>query len=106
MDAPLNEADDNTLLEVLKSDDDRAPDESLLDDSIKIDVEWALSLLTPREAKITRLYFGIGCEHAMTLEEVGKQFNLTRERVRQIKERALRKLRQKLCCDTLQKYLS
>ena len=59
------------------------------------DIERALSLLHPREAEITRLYFGIGREHPLTLEEIGQRFNLTRERVRQIKEKALRKLRQK-----------
>ena len=106
MDAPINEDDNNNLLDILDSKEDFTPDELLLDESVTIDVEWALSLLTPREAKITRLYFGIGREHAMTLDEVGQQFDLTRERVRQIKEKALRKLRQKHCSETLQKYLS
>jgi RNA polymerase primary sigma factor len=95
VDAPFNEEDDNSLLDVLPSDEEEAPDEGLLGESLKIDIERALSTLHPREAEITRLYFGIGREHPLTLEEIGQRFNLTRERVRQIKEKALRKLRQK-----------
>ena len=97
MDAPFaSESDnDNSLLDVLPSGEGLAPDDSLLDESVKIDIERALSLLNPREAEITRLYFGIGRERPQTLEEVGEHFNLTRERVRQIKEKALHKLRQK-----------
>ncbi len=106
MDAPFNEDEDNNLLDVLSSDEGITPDEVLLEESVKIDIEWALSLLKPREAEITRLYFGIGHEHAMTLEEVGQRFNLTRERVRQIKEKALRKLRQKHASITLQNHLN
>ena len=93
MDAPFNEDDKNCLLDVLPSDESIALDEALLGDSVNIDIERALSRLNPREAEITRLYFGIGREHPMTLEEVGQRFNLTRERVRQIKEVTLRKLR-------------
>jgi RNA polymerase primary sigma factor len=95
VDAPFNEEDDNSLLDVLPSDEEESPDEGLLGESLKIDIERALSTLHPREAEITRLYFGIGREHPLTLEEIGQRFNLTRERVRQIKEKALRKLRQK-----------
>ena len=95
MDAPFNEDDDNSLLDVLPSKETIAPDNPMLDESVKIDVEFALSMLEPREAEITRLYFGIGREHPLTLEEIGQRFELTRERVRQIKEKALRKLRQK-----------
>jgi RNA polymerase primary sigma factor len=95
MDAPFNEDDDNSLLDVLPSDEGISPDDQLLDESVKIDIERALALLHDREAEITRLYFGIGREHPLTLEEIGQRFGLTRERVRQIKEKALRKLRQK-----------
>ncbi len=95
MDAPFNDNDDNSLLDVLPSDEGISPDDSLLDESVKIDIERALSLLHAREAEITRLYFGIGREHPLTLEEIGQRFGLTRERVRQIKEKGLRKLRQK-----------
>ncbi|MEX0746408.1 MAG: RNA polymerase sigma factor RpoD/SigA [Rhodothermales bacterium] len=105
MDAPFNEDDDNSLLDVLPDDEDTQPDESLLDESLKIDIERALSMLHPREAEITRLYFGIGREHPLTLEEIGQRFGLTRERVRQIKEKALRKLRQKHRREELQMHI-
>ncbi|HIG74687.1 MAG TPA: RNA polymerase sigma factor RpoD/SigA [Bacteroidetes bacterium] len=95
MDEPFGDEDDNSLLDVLADEADVPPDEALLDESLKIDVERALGTLAPREAEITRLYFGIGREHPLTLEEIGQRFSLTRERVRQIKEKALRKLRQK-----------
>jgi RNA polymerase primary sigma factor len=95
MDAPFNEHDDHSLLEVLPTGEDLAPDGMLLDESVKLDIEQALSLLLAREAKIVRLYFGIGHERPLTLEEIGDRLDLTRERVRQIKEEALRKLRQK-----------
>ena len=95
MDAPFNEDDDNSLLDVPPSNESISPDDPLLDESVKIDIERALSMLEPREAEITRLYFGIGREHSLTLEEIGQRFDLTRERVRQIKEKSLRKLRQK-----------
>jgi len=95
MDAPFTDDDDNSLLDVLPNEEDTAPDEGLMEESLKIDIERALSTLHPREAEIIRLYFGIGREHPLTLEEIGQRFGLTRERVRQIKEKALRKLRQK-----------
>ena len=95
MDAPLGDDDDGSLLDVLQSDEGAPPDERLLDESVRVDVERALSGLPEREAEITRLYFGIGREAPMTLEEIGQEYDLTRERVRQIKEKALRKLRQK-----------
>ncbi len=105
MDAPFNEDDDNSLLDVLPDDGDTKPDDMLMDESLKIDIERALSLLHPREAEITRLYFGIGREHPLTLEEIGQRFDLTRERVRQIKEKALRKLRQKHRREELQMHI-
>lgn len=105
MDAPFNEDDDNSLLDVLPNDEDLSPDDTLMDESLKIDIERALSLLHPREAEITRLYFGIGREHPLTLEEIGQRFGLTRERVRQIKEKALRKLRQKHRREELQMHI-
>lgn len=93
MDAPFGDDDGHSLLDLLPETDNAQPDDLLVCESIKIDVERALVSLAPREAEITRLYFGIGRDHAMTLEEIGQRFGLTRERVRQIKERALRKLR-------------
>ncbi len=105
MDAPFNEEDAKSLLDVLPSDEGIASDEWLLDESVKIDIARALSLLTLREAEILRLYFGLGREHALTLEKVGQHFGLTRERVRQIKEKALRKLRQQPHREALQLHL-
>ncbi|MDX1530853.1 MAG: RNA polymerase sigma factor RpoD/SigA [Rhodothermales bacterium] len=94
MDAPLG-ADEGarSLLDVLPDDELASPDSPVVDESIKIDVEEALAQLKPREAEITRLYFGIGREHPLTLGAIGEEVGLTRERVRQIKEKALRKLR-------------
>ena len=94
VDAPFAEGEDNTLLDVLPDESDAAPDVSLLGESMTSDIERALASLAPREAEVTRLYFGIGQEQPMTLEEIGQSYGLTRERVRQIKEKALRKLRQ------------
>ena len=74
--------------------DAAAPDEALVNDSARADVEQALGALAPREAEVVRLYFGIGQEQPLTLDEIGQRYGLTRERVRQIKERALRRLRQ------------
>ena len=95
VDAPFGDEDDGTLLDVLADAASLDPDDALVDESVRADVQRALSLLSPREAEITRLYFGIGRETPMTLEEIGGEYELTRERVRQIKEKALRKLRQK-----------
>lgn len=105
MDAPFSDDDDNSLLDVLPSNDEGPPDSHMVDESVKIDVEHALSMLHPREAEITRLYFGIGREHPLTLEEIGQRFGLTRERVRQIKEKALRKLRQEHRSKSLKQHL-
>lgn len=105
MDAPFNDEDDNSLLDVLPSEEGSDPDDEMMSESVRIDIERALSLLHPREAEITRLYFGIGREHPLTLEEIGQRFGLTRERVRQIKEKALRKLRQKHRREELQVHM-
>lgn len=94
LDAPLNE-EDNNLLDVLSADGMDAPDQELLEDSLKVDIERALELLSEREAEVLRLYFGINREAAASLEEIGKHFGVTRERTRQIRDKALRKLRQK-----------
>ncbi len=105
VDAPFAEDDDNSLLDILADADEQLPDDGLVGDSIKVDVERALATLAPREADVTRLYFGIGLDHPMTLEEIGAKYDLTRERVRQIKEKALRKLRQKNRRDELRTHV-
>lgn len=95
MDAPFDDDDSNSLLDVLEDANFESPDDDMTNESLNVDIERALATLHPREAEITRLYFGIGHEQPLTLVEVGQRFGLTRERVRQIKEKALRKLRQK-----------
>ncbi len=93
VDAPFAQGEDNRLLDVLENEETPNPDMDLMGESLKVEIERALSKLTSREAEVIRLYFGIGREHSLTLEEIGERFDLTRERVRQIKEKALRKLR-------------
>lgn len=93
MDAPFVQGEENSLLDVLENDSEDKPDSGLINDSLRREVQRALSTLTQREADVVTLYFGLNGEHAMTLEEIGEKFNLTRERVRQIKEKAIRRLR-------------
>ncbi len=92
VDAPFQEGEDNSLLDVLTNNDSPATDEGLNRDSLSTEVERALSQLHDRERQILKLFFGIGCQE-MTLEEIGVKFDLTRERVRQIKEKAIRRLK-------------
>jgi RNA polymerase primary sigma factor len=93
MDAPLIEGEDSNLYDVLNSGESPNPDKSLLHESLKVEILRALETLTPREADVVKLYFGLGDAHPMTLEEIGETFDLTRERVRQIKEKAIRRLK-------------
>ena len=93
LDASFKEDDDHSLLNVLPDLNQKAPDLEVIDDSTREQVTEVLDSLDEREAEVLRLYFGLGDEEALTLEEIGGQFGLTRERVRQIKEKALRRLR-------------
>ena len=93
MDAPLVEGEDSNLYDVLRSGESPNPDRELIHESLQTEIERALETLTPREADVVRLYFGLGDQHPMTLEEIGETFDLTRERVRQIKEKAIRRLK-------------
>ena len=93
MDAPLVEGEDSNLYDVLNSGESPNPDRLLLHESLRTEIERALETLTPREADVVRLYFGLADQHAMTLEEIGETFDLTRERVRQIKEKAIQKIK-------------
>ena len=95
MDAPFTEDDDHCLLDRLPGDETPAPDTWLLAESVTLDIERALRRLTPRESEIVRLYYGLGRERAQKLEEIGQRFGLSLERVRQIREQALGKLRRK-----------
>lgn len=105
MDAPFATGDDNRLLDVLSNESQPSPDASLMSDSLKNEIERALSTLTEREAEVIKLYFGLNKEHSLTLEEIGEKFNLTRERVRQIKEKAIRRLRHASRSKNLRAYL-
>jgi RNA polymerase primary sigma factor len=106
MDAPFSGDDDkNSLIDILPNDQQPSPDVKLMQESLKAEVESVLSTLSEREASVLRLYFGINSEHSATLEEIGERFNLTRERVRQIKEKALRTLRHPSRSQNLKAYL-
>ena len=105
MDAPLVEGEDSNLYDVLRSGESPNPDKNLLHESLRTEIERALETLTPREADVVRLYFGLGEKHAMTLEEIGETFDLTRERVRQIKEKAIRRLKHTSRSRILKTYL-
>lgn len=105
MDAPFIQGEENSLLDVLENDSEETPDQGLITDSLRKEVQRALSTLTQREADVITLYFGLNGEHAMTLEEIGEKFSLTRERVRQIKEKAIRRLRHTSRSKALKPYL-
>ena len=105
MDAPLVEGEDSNLYDVLRSGESPNADRALLHESLRTEIERALETLTPREADVVRLYFGLGDQHPMTLEEIGETFDLTRERVRQIKEKAIRRLKHTTRSKILKTYL-
>ena len=95
MDAPLKDGDESSsnMYDVLQTGDTPSPDTDLMTESLRKEIERSLRTLTPREADVVRLYFGLNGEHPMTLEEIGERFDFTRERVRQIKEKAIRRLK-------------
>jgi len=105
MDAPFNQGEDNRLLDVIQNEQQPSPDQDLMDDSLKIEVKRALATLTDREAEVVKLYFGLNRENPATLEEIGEQFSLTRERIRQIKEKAIRRLQHTSRSRALRSYL-
>ncbi len=106
LDAPFSVSEDNSLIDILEDEMQPSPDESLLDDSLRVEIEKALDTLTPREAEVINLYFGLSHEKPLTLEEIGARFSLTRERVRQIKEKAIRRLRHASRSKALRAYLN
>ncbi len=105
VDAPFSFGDENSLLDVIQNEEMPAPDTELISESLKAEVKNVLSVLPEREAEVIRLYFGLDDENPMTLEEIGDKFNLTRERVRQIKEKAIRRLRHNSRSNILKSYL-
>lgn len=105
VDAPLPNEEGNCLLDVLSSNSNPEPDSQLMDESLSQEIERSLSLLTDKEREILKLHFGIGIGYSLTLEEIGTKYGLTRERVRQIKEKALRRLRSNFRCNNLKPFL-
>ncbi len=105
MDAPFNQNEENSLHDVLINDELPSPDDELMTESLKEEIKRALNVLNEREKEVLKLYFGIETDQALTLEEIGEKFNLTRERVRQIKEKAIRKLRHNSRSKNLKSYL-
>lgn len=105
MDAPLLDGEEGNLYDVLLNSEAASPDVNLLNESLRKEIERALSTLTYREASIVRLHFGLNGKHPHSLEEIGEEFNLTRERVRQIKEKAIKRLKHTTRNKILRSYL-
>ncbi len=105
MDAPISSEEDNTMYDVIPSNDAPSPDKNLINESLAYEIERALCTLSPREAKVLKLYFGLGMKHPYTLEEIGEELSLTRERVRQIKEKAIKRIQFTTRCRILKTYL-
>jgi RNA polymerase primary sigma factor len=105
MDAPFANGEDSTLMDVMVNPDSPKADTSLMNESLQKEIERSLSTLTERERDVVKLFFGIGQNHGYTLEEIGAKFDLTRERVRQIKEKAVRRLRHSSRSKLLKAYL-
>jgi RNA polymerase primary sigma factor len=105
MDAPFANGEESSLLDVLVNHDSPKADIGLMNESLSKEIDRALSTLTERERDVVKLFFGIGLNHGLTLEEIGDKFDLTRERVRQIKEKAIRRLRHSSRSKLLQQYL-
>ena len=107
VDAPLtSDSESNTMLDLMSEKDSILnPDKDLMTESLRYEIERSFSTLSSREAEVLRFYFGINCKAAFTLEEIGEKFALTRERVRQIKEKSLRKLKHTSRCKLLKTYL-
>ena len=105
MDAPIIQGEEINMYDLLRNEDGITPETGLLFDSLRKEIDRAVSTLTPRESDVIRYYFGLNGEHANTLEEIGEKFDLTRERVRQIKEKAIRRLKHTSRSKILKTYL-
>ncbi|RAJ14665.1 MULTISPECIES: RNA polymerase sigma factor RpoD/SigA [Olleya] len=105
MDAPLKEGEDYSLYDLVSSNESPNPDMNLMRESLNTEIDRALETLTPRESDVIRLNFGLSNQPAMTLDEIGRTFDLTRERVRQIREKGIRRLRQTSKSKILKTYL-
>ncbi|MBP7848899.1 MAG: RNA polymerase sigma factor RpoD/SigA [Lentimicrobiaceae bacterium] len=105
MDAPLAEDEDTKFIDVYMTDDSPTTDSGLMKESLAKEIQRSLATLSEKERDIINLYYGIGMNHGLTLEEIGAKFNLTRERVRQIKEKAIRRLKHNSRSKLLKGYL-
>jgi len=105
MDAPISSEEDNNMYDLIPSNDAPSPDKNLINESLAFEIERALCTLSPRESKVLKLYFGLGMKHPYTLEEIGEELSLTRERVRQIKEKAIKRIQFTTRCRILKTYL-
>jgi RNA polymerase primary sigma factor len=106
MDQPLSDGEDSTLIDVLINKDAKGTDDELVvKDSLNTEIERSLSTLTERQKEVVRYFFGIGIDHPLSLEDIGERFSLTRERVRQIKDKAINKLRTASRCKLLRGFL-
>jgi RNA polymerase primary sigma factor len=105
LNAPFRDGDKNSLIDVIEDENQSSPDEPLMNDSLKDEIRQSLNTLKERERQVIKMYFGIDRDYALTLNEIGEEFNLTRERVRQIKEKAIRRLRHRSRSKILRTYL-
>jgi RNA polymerase primary sigma factor len=106
VDAPLSNSEDGgTLLELMEDDGKQIPDKPLMWDSLRLEIQKALSTLTQREADILTLFYGLNGEMPLSLDEIGTKLDLTRERVRQLREKAIRRLRQTSRSKALKSFL-
>ncbi len=106
MDQPLSEGEEGTLIDVLVNRDAPEADSDLaIRDSLKMEIERSLSILTDRQREVIQYFFGIGIDHPLSLEDIGERFHLTRERVRQIKDKAITRLRSTSRCEMLKSFL-
>ena len=106
MDAPIGDSEENTMKDLMVDEGDNKPDQTLITDSLRSDIQRLMSVLSRRDAEIVACFFGINGRPQMNLDEIGEKFDLTRERVRQIKEKAIRRLRKTRTCQALKTYLT
>jgi RNA polymerase primary sigma factor len=105
VDAPVSYDDENTMLDFIKATDQHSPEQKLIIESLRKEIEVVIQQLTPREADVIRCYFGLQQSYPMTMQEIGERFDLSRERVRQIKDTAIKKLKESVRCQILRTYL-
>ena len=106
MDSPLSDGEDSTLMDVMHNPNAESTDEEIdHKQSLQTEIDRSLKTLTERQQEVIRFFFGIGVDHPLSLEDIGDRFNLTRERVRQIKDKAISKLQTNSRCKLLKGFL-